>query len=401
MTDAASRGRFDLIRTVVAVVGLVGLATAALLSGSDRQSREFPNSPSLVGWPYDTGAARAKAALAFVRSGPESAIGCARRAVLSDPLSAQAVSILGRSYLYAQHLPEARQAFEVSGQLGWRDDMTQIYWLDQAMQDGDYKVAAERLDALLRQSPDDENRDKFVAAVAASPEGRAALAVRLKLAPDWARRLSTQVDGLPADQLLQRIDLMRRTGKGVWDCAATEPLTQKLINQGMLNEAQSVWRLNCEPSNSLVYDGGFEHFDTLQTTSAFDWQISSGGDADVALNRDGAGHQTLALEVISTSTLPIVRQLIVLEPGHYRLTWRTPASPRAQARAVRVSLSCTPDLSRAANGTPVPGRPDTWTQDFEIDGECPARQLVFWLAPRSPIHLGDVSLEEVEDEADD
>jgi len=398
MTDAPVPGRFEFICRVIAIVGLIGLATAALLSGSDRQSREFPNSPSFVGWPYDTGAARAKAALTFVKTGPASAITYARRAVLSDPLSAQAVSLLGRSYLYAQRLPEAEQAFEVSGQLGWRDDMTQIYWLDQAMQGGDYKVAAERLDALLRQSPDNENRDKFLAAVAATPEGRDALAQRLKISPDWARRLATEVKDLPADQLRQRIDLMQRTGKNVWDCPVTELLAQRLIDLGMLDEAQSVWRLNCETSDALVYDGGFEHFDTLKQTTAFDWQLANGGDADIAVNQDGARNRGLALEVTSSNTLAILHQLIVLKPGQYRLTWRTQGTPATQARALRVSLSCNRDLSRASDGIPVPGKPDFWTQDFAVDGECPARQLVFWLSPRVPVQLDNVSLEAVGDQ---
>lgn len=392
MAEAAAPGLFDRARKAAGAVGLLGFALAAMLSGSDRQTREFPNSPSLVGWPYDTGAARAKATLAFVRSGPASAIGYARRAVLSDPISAQAVSILGRSEFYAQQLPEARKAFQVSGQLGWRDAMTQIYWLDQALQGGDFRVASERLDALLRQSPDDENRDRFLAAVAATPEGRAALADRLKLSPIWARPLVTDVHDLPADQILQRVDLVRRTGKGVWDCKVTETITQKLINLNMLDEAQAVWRQNCEASNSLVYDGGFEHSDTLKATAAFDWQLSNRGDAEIALVDDPAGHRSLALEVTATISLPIVRQLVVLKPGRYHLTWRTPDTGAAQARALRVSLACNVDFSRAVDGIAVPGRRNEWSQDFELDAECPARQLVFWLAPHAPVHLDDVSL---------
>ena len=376
----------------LALLGLIGLAVAAVLSGSDRQSRDFPNSPSLVGWPYDTGAARAKAALAFVRSGPASAIGYARRAILSDPISAQAVSILGRAELFAQRMPEAQRAFQVSGQLGWRDEMTQIYWLDQALQGSDFRVAAERLDALLRQSPNDENRDSFIAAVGALPEGRIALAERLKLAPSWAQTLVGDVRELPADQLLLRVDLMRRTGRGVWDCPATETITQRLINLNMLDEAQTVWRLNCQASGSLVYDGGFEHLDTLKATSAFDWQLSNRGDTEISLVSDASGHRSLALEVTASFPIPIVRQLVVLKQGRYRVSWRTPDTGITEAHSLQVSLACQPDLSSALAGKAVPGQASTWSADFSIDGECPARQLAFWLPPRAPIHLDDISL---------
>lgn len=392
MTDTVAPSSFAVLRKAASVTALAGLVVAALLSGSDRQSRDFPSSPSYLGWPYDTGAARAKATLAFVRSGPASAIGFAGRSILSDPISAQAVSILGRSRLYAQQLSEARKAFQVSGQLGWRDTMTQIYWLDQALQAGDYRIAAERLDALLRQAPDDENRDRFIAAVAATPEGRAAVAERLKLAPAWARTMVIQVSELPPEQLLQRVDLMRRTGRGVWDCPVSEGIAQKLITLGMLHEAQSVWQLSCETSGALVYDGGFEQLDTLNPTTAFDWQVSTQGDADIAITADKANNHRLSVETTASVTRPIVRQLVVLKPGLYRLAWRMPQIDRSQARAIKVSLTCKPDLSRATAGTAVAGKRDTWSVDFTVDNECPARHLVFWLEPHVSINLDDVSL---------
>ena len=392
MPATANSALFSRVRAFAGGAGLLILAVAALLSGSDRQSRDFPNSPSLVGWPYDTGAARSKAAIAFVRSGPASAIGYAQRAILSDPVSAQAVSILGRAELFSQHQLEARKAFQVLGQLGWRDAMTQIYWLDQALQGGNYRVAAERLDGLLRQTPDDENRDRFLAAVAATPEGRAALAERLKLAPPWALPIAFDLRDLPTDALLQRVDLMRRTGKGVWECAASEVLVQKLITQNLLDDAQSIWALNCGSAGSLVYDGGFEKFDVLKPATGFAWLVSDRGDVDIAVLKDASHQQSLRVQVNATRTLPVVRQLVVLKPGRYRLTWRTPETPQPQARRLLVSLTCTLDLGRAVEGKAVSGQSDTWSQDFEVDGQCPARQLAFWLAPRAEVHLDDISL---------
>jgi hypothetical protein len=327
-----------------------------------------------------------------VRVGPASAIGYARRAIRSDPISAQAVSMLGRALLFSQDLRGAQRAFQVSGKLGWRDALTQIYWLDQALQGDNYRVAAERLDALLRQSPDDENRDRFIAAMASTPEGRTELAVRLKLAPVWALTLISDVNDLPEDQLLQRVDIMRRAGKGVWQCNATENITQSLIRINQLDVAQEVWRLNCETEGSLVYDGSFERFDTMRPSTGFDWQLSNRGDAAISLVDDGSGHRSLALEVTAAVTLPIVRQLVVLKPGRYLLSWQTPRTSAAQADALSVSLGCKPELSSAVTGKPVAGKPGSWSAEFVIDDECPARQLVFWLAPKAPIRLDDVSL---------
>ena len=395
MREQRVSGAIARLGRAAAVGGLIGLAIVALLSGSDRQAREFPSSPSYVGWPYDTGAARAKALLAFVRTGPASAIPYARRAILSDPISAQAVSILGRSQLYAQQFSAANRSFSVSGQLGWRETMTQIYWLDQALLGGDYQIGAQRLDAILRQAPLTEERDRFVSAIAATPEGRAALADRLKLAPIWAKPLMSEVWHLPADQVLQRVDLMRRTGKGVWACADSEKISQRLIDLGLIDEAQSVWRLNCGTSHSLVYDGSFEHFDTLKTTTAFDWQLFNRGDANISIAQDPSGNRSLALEVTASITLPIVRQFVVLKPGRYRLVWHTPDTPQSQTKGLRVSLTCKSDLSFALGGMVIAGESDAWYQDFSIGNDCAGRQLIFWLAPHLPVHLDDVSLDAI------
>jgi len=327
MPEAADSGLFDRVRQTAAVLGLVLLAAAAVLSGSDRQSSEFPNSPSFVGWPYDTGAARASATRAFVRSGPASAIDYARRSILSDPISAQAVSILGRSELYAQRLADARAAFQVSGQLGWRDAMTQIYWLDQAMLAGDYKVASERLDALLRQFPDSEDRDRFLAVISASAEGRAALAGRLKLSPEWASRYLTDLANVPLDQLSQRVEVVQRVGPRIWTCDQVSLFVQRLIDVGALSQAQSVWRLNCNPGGSLLYDGDFSKLDTTKPTQGFEWMLPNRGDIVVQSIEYQPGDRLLEFKVEAAQSLPVLRQLVLLEPGRYRLTWRTPTTP--------------------------------------------------------------------------
>lgn len=383
------------LRQAAAASGLVALAIAALLSGSDRQSREFPNSPSLVGWPYDTGAARAQAIFAFVKSGPKSAIPMARRAILSDPISAQPFSLLGRAQLYAGQAPEARKTFQVAGQLGWRDAMTQIYWLDQAVQTGDIKIAAERLDALLRQNPRDENRDRFLAVVSATPEGRAALAERLKALPTWTDAYVRDVKELPPEQLAQRVDVVRRTGRSVWTCKALAPIAQKLIDANMLSEAQAIWRSNCATSASLVYDGSFDQLDTTVATPGFDWQLTGRGDVDIRPTTDTAGNPLLDIKVTGTRSIPVLSQLVVLQPGTYRLSWFTPETPQNTARNLMVSLSCINTIRDAVPGKPVPHAKDQYAQTFTVDAKCPTRKITFWLEPNNPIKLDSVTLQKM------
>jgi hypothetical protein len=395
MPAARETTRLHALGRAAAALGLVLLAVAALLSGTDRTSREFPSSPSLVGWPYDTGAARAHAILAFVQKGPASALSYARRSVLSDPISIQTVSILGRSELYSGRLKEAYSTFQVAGQLGWRDELTQIYWMDQALQAGDLKVAAQRLDALLRQSPNNENRDTFLAAVSASPEGRAAIAERLKLSPGWAPIFAASFKDLTNDQLLQRVDIMRRTGRGVWDCSATETIAQQLIDRSNVDLAQAIWRQNCLASGALVYDGSFDRLDTTKTASGFAWQLTNSGDVDIQPIQTTGGNQRLDILVSAPRTMPVLSQLIVLEPGRYRLTWDMPGTDQAGAAALRVTLACQSNLAEGLTGKPDPTRAERFSLDFAVDQSCAARKLMFWLAPKVQVHLDNIALQPI------
>lgn len=270
--------------------------------------------------------------------------------------------------------------------------MTQLYWLDQALQGGDYLIAAQRLDAILRQAPLSEDRDRLVAAIAETPEGRDALAGRLKLSPAWAIPLVNDIWDLPVDQVLLRSDIIKRTGKGVWSCADSEKFSQRLIDLGQLDEAKSVWQLNCDASASLIYDGGFEHLDTISTTRAFDWQLSNRSEAELSISHDASGQRRLALEVTGTTSLPILKQFVVLKPGRYTLSWHTPNTPQAQAQMLQISYTCKPDLSRAVGGRMSAGQPSVWTLDLVVGDECPGREITFWLPPHAPVQIADVKL---------
>jgi hypothetical protein len=181
----------------------------------------------------------------------------------------------------------------------------------------------------------------------------------------------------------------------VWDCPKTATFTQYLIRASLLAQAQSVWRMNCAPSNSLVYDGGFDRIDTTRSTTGFEWQLSGLGDISIAAAKDATGNRRLDLEVQGGVSVPIVRQLLVLDPGSYRLTWRTPDTSPAAAENLRAALACKLDLREALPGSSLVGRSDSHIQEFVLDAKCRDRLLTFWLAPNAKVHLDDVVLRSI------
>jgi hypothetical protein len=105
------------------------------------------------------------------------------RALLSDPVDPAVVGRLGWARMLAGDAGGAEAAFRVSGPMGWREPYTQIYWIGQGLHRGQAGLSAQRLDALLRQSPQFEGRDRLFAAITATPEGRAALAGQMGGSP--------------------------------------------------------------------------------------------------------------------------------------------------------------------------------------------------------------------------
>lgn len=193
---------------------------AAVVSGLDRSSLVVPQLSGVIGWPYDTLTARRHASDALAANQPRDAEVAARRALASDPVDPSVIGLLGWSALRSGDAARAEAAFRVSGTMGWRDPYTQLFWIDRGLALGAADSAAERLDALMRQSPGLPSADPLFAAITASVEGRTALAGRLAEQPNWGPTFLQAPRTLPVEQLANRVDVIRRTPARALDCAA-------------------------------------------------------------------------------------------------------------------------------------------------------------------------------------
>lgn len=382
------------IKRLAACSALLLLGFIVVLSGTDRIAIDAVRSPSLQGWPYDIGASSSHAAQALVAEGPASALYHIRRSIVTDPLNSRVVGFYGRAWLLSGNAIAAETAFRVSGELGWRDPNTQIYWMGKALQFGDAKVAAERLDALLRQFPNFEARDQLIATLLENPNGKAEFAKRLKLAPLWTGSFTNPSMDLPAAQIVRRAEVMQMVGRGVFDCAKSTQLVRTLISLDRLSYAMALWRTNCLGPTSLIYDGGFEKIDTTQTTGGFDWQLSNRGDVDLQVEEAKSGNRQLQVTVNAANTVSVLSQLVVLTPGRYRLSWRMPNTDADAGRALSISFDCKGSLGKAVQAQPTDAK-DGYAIDFDADGACAARQLQFWLRPNETVRLDEVRLSSV------
>ena len=381
----------------VAILGACLIyAVLAMASGLDRMAASRPWLAARLPAALLVQGLAAKGHAALAAGDVGGAITAARMAVARAPVEPSSSDLLGQALYTSHDEADAEAAARVAASMGWRMPFTQAYWLQRALQMGDYPVAAMRLDALLRQKPELMAKQALMAPIEGSAEGRNALATRLIANPNWLTIYAGQVNDAPADVIRSRglvLAEMARQG-GVIGCDAIAPTVARLIDTGAVNDAHALWHAHCpDAGKALVYDGNFAKASIGQDASAFAWMFMGTEGLEMELD----SHRLL---VKNGNARPVVfmRQLVMLPPGSYRLSWRAEienVDPAIISPEIRASLDCG---AGASNGQP--GKSDAKTGrvvlPLVVDAACPAHWLQFSLAPGSlPTSLSDITLEQV------
>ena len=103
---------------------------------------------------------------------------------------------------------DAQRTFRIAARFGWRNVQTQAFWYDVALQVGDYEVAAERLDALLRVHPRLVEQVELLKPMESDPAARKVLARALAVATAVDRELPRVKDDTPSDVLDRRVSTL-------------------------------------------------------------------------------------------------------------------------------------------------------------------------------------------------
>ena len=335
-----------LARSASLTVLALGLATLAWGSGMDRMARAAPALARNVPEPLRAHAWRAEAMRALEQN-PKRAEALAARAVIADPVDPASASLLGTARFAQSDGPGAATAFRVAGTLGWRDQPTQLYWLLAALEAGDYAVATERLDAMLRQAPTNPQGGMLLGQLGATLAGRAALAKRLAARSNWFHVYLSTFDGVSPAQLADRAAVLDEPAMEPAKVACTEigPLAGALYGQGRAVEARRLWLSHCGAREALLADGGFDAA-RLNETSPFAWQFMGEGGLDLRLDpaAQGVGRSNAGQALVAASTLPqrrvIAVQSVQLGAGRYRLAWRASDASGAPTARIAARLTC-------------------------------------------------------------
>ena len=234
------------------VAGALIYAALAIGNGLDRLAISVPGAISYVPSPFAVHALEITGE-AELRSDPHAAAVKAERLVARAPIEPFSTALLGASRAAGGDDGGADRAFRVAGQLGWRTPVTQSYWLSAALAAGDTKIAAQRLDALLRQRPDLLSQPEMLAPFESEAAGRNALFERLLTRPPWLEAYAGATNpATPAALIARRLPVLTMlAGRGVvLGCAAIGPALGDLAAAGLTSEAATLRRWHCpEPAH--------------------------------------------------------------------------------------------------------------------------------------------------------
>ena len=181
--------------------------------------------------------------MAAQRAGPPADLATARAGFSAQPLSALAAGALAAAEWRAGNGAMAERVFRHAAQLGWREPVTQLYWLQVAAAAGEWDNAAKRYDALLRVDPRRAALAELAAQVEGAGAGRASLARRIALRPHWLADYADPPGPLAESALLARAAVLREAdARGALDCGVAARLGRRLVGAGLAQAVDGTWR---------------------------------------------------------------------------------------------------------------------------------------------------------------
>jgi hypothetical protein len=306
----------------------------------------------------------------------DAAMESSRRALARTPLAVIAVRTLAGA-LDTKAPAGGEQAWQAASTMGWRDPPTQLWALLRALSNGQADIFVMRADALMRTRTDDPKMMAVIRAALIEPRIRRALVDRIGLDPAWRSRLFIADRPLVGRELQGALVALQDLGRtpSPPDRSELRDTIAGLIATDRFAEALALDRqfIRRTPDpGSLIDDGGFEAIDDYRRkVTPFDWNIvrnavldESGGQRSVFLTRDDR-------------RVPIVRRIVPLVPGPYRLSYATKGD-RDSPAAIGVLMRCVGADGTLASSPRQPLSTAGWETrafDFAVPANCPLTMI--------------------------
>jgi hypothetical protein len=359
-------------------LALAGLAFLVIQDARVNAALETTPAEALARDPSDPRALAAAADLALARARTpdqiQSAADLARRALARGPTQMDALRDLGLSRASRGDFAGAFRILSLAGARTPLDAPTHLWLMDDRLLSGDYAGAFLDADELLRHQPDRLAALAPILTAYAGP-GAQALVARLATAPPWAdaflEALARRAPD-PATTFAVLLGLEDR-GRPPSDAAVSAYLDRR-VAAGAYRAAYLDW-LQLLPRAALahagaVYDGEFEG---LPGDAPFNWAFQSGvgGEADISRSDLAPWAGALHVRYDGYSTPDLAAQLLVLDPGEWRMSGEVRSTGDA-GNALAWTVVCADDPRLILASRVAPSASDGW-QSFDVVFRTPAR----------------------------
>ena len=373
--------------------GYVGLSTVLAL---DRAASADPALGRWVPAPFRQAALASQGQALLRASQPGQLLPLATALVRRDPLHPQAAGLLGLARLAQGDARGADAAFRNAARLGWRDPVTQVYWLQSALTAGDWPRAATRFTAIARQWPAAPAIDQLSAQFEADPRGQMLLARQVADGSNWVSAYARPQPGQSPQRIARRAAvLIAAAGLGQrLGCPTIAPMVVALApDQPAL--ASRLWAAQCPRAArpGLINDAGFEQAVAAAGQTPFDWQFPGNGAVQTDIAPDQSGSPALQAATTAAALTPLAMQRIVLPGGRYLVSWAESGIAPGRPSRLAASLSCRTEreLADPQYGQGQAGR---GAAALIFAGDCPAPTLQLWITPgTAPVSIDDVALD--------
>jgi hypothetical protein len=261
----------------------------------------------------------------------------ARAALRRDPTVVMAWRTLGLVAVARNQTARAAELFHFAGGLSKRDLPTQLYLIEERVQQNDIAGALRHYDAALRTSGASHILLLPILVNATADAGIVqALATLLNSMPPWRRAFMERLAAGAPDparvvQLIQRIIGSASPEEKVQISAAM----RTMINRRQFEPAMRLYGLLTAADGRgapLVRNGGFDRADPYPP---IDWELLSS--VDVGAERQNG---RLRIHAASGSGGVAARQLLLLAPGSYEISAEAGAAEDARGARVSWSIRC-------------------------------------------------------------
>ncbi len=386
-------GRSTVYRMAIAI-GLLAYCTMAVGNGLDRASLVHPGLARHLPSLFASQAFQVRGRIALLQGKAKVAAALGEQAVRAAPVDPGSTALLGAARLADGQQGKAETAFRIAGALGWRVAYTQAYWMTRALEIPDYRVAALRLDALLRQQPDLVRQRQLLDPMERNPAGRSAMIDRMLLHPDWVPAYAQLIDETPLDSMQQRATVLSELAQrgSVLGCAAIAPATSRLASLGAVQDGARLWRDHCSLAHGgLITDGNLTAVSLDFPRSPFLWQLIGDGDVTSGLVPSPLGSgQRLTIASSAGRPRQILSQLLAVSPGRYSISWLAGGESGTPKDGILAATTC----AQVPDGWTIPTfDPATqlWRARLDIDGRCAGHRLILAVAP----NIGSIWIEQI------